>query len=55
MLFLPLDGNLFSASAGTHCLVLGVSTGRTVRYGENPLRLITAPIIASRTILPLEE
>lgn len=56
MLFLPLDGNLFSAAPGTHCLVLGVNaSGRTVRYGDNPLKLISAPVIISRTILPLEE
>jgi S1-C subfamily serine protease len=55
-LFLPLDGMLFTAAPGTHCLVLGVNAnGRTVRYGDNPLALITAPVIASRTILPLEE
>ncbi|MAR13804.1 MAG: hypothetical protein CL681_27995 [Blastopirellula sp.] len=54
MLFLPLDGSLFDAEPGTTCLVLGVNyDGKVVRYGENPLRLITAPVIASRSFVPL--
>lgn len=54
MLFLPLDGSLFAAEPGTNCLVLGVNyDGQVVRYGDNPLRLIAAPVIASRTFIPL--
>ena len=54
MLFLPLDGSLFTAEPGTTCLVLGVNyDGQVVRYGENPLRLISAPVIASRTLIAL--
>ncbi|MFM2095902.1 MAG: putative serine protease HhoA precursor [Planctomycetota bacterium] len=54
MLFMPLDGQLGSPAAGTQCLVLGVNyDGRVVRYGDNPLQLITALVIATRTILPL--
>jgi S1-C subfamily serine protease len=55
MLFLPLDGQLIKLSPGTSCLVLGVNYhGNVVRYGENPLRQVTADVIASRTILPLK-
>lgn len=54
-LFLPLDRELSVPDAGLQCLVLGVNyDGHTVRYGDNPLRLITAPVIATRTILPLK-
>jgi len=53
-LFLPLDRELSIPDAGLQCLVLGVNyDGHTVRYGDNPLRPITAPVIATRTILPL--
>jgi S1-C subfamily serine protease len=56
MLFVPLDGNLLVLAPGTHCLVLGVNdNGRTVRYGDNPLKLVSAPVIVSRTILPLAD
>ncbi len=56
MLLLPLDGIFFDPSPGSHYLVLGVNQdGREVHYGDNPLQLITAPVIISRTILPLEE
>ena len=54
-LFLPLDGTLLSAEPGNTYLVLGVNyDGQVVRYGDNPLRLIQAPIIATRTLLPCE-
>lgn len=53
-LFVPLDRELTLPEPGLQCLVLGVNyDGHTVRYGENPLRLVTAPVIATRTILPL--
>jgi S1-C subfamily serine protease len=56
LLFLPLDGQLLDPVAGTHCLVLGVNdNGRRVYFGDNPLRLSTAHVIVSRTILPLDE
>lgn len=56
MLFVPLDGNLVVLTPGTHCLILGVNdNGRTVHYGDNPLKLVTAPVIVSRTILPLTD
>lgn len=54
-LFLPLDRELSLPDAGLQCLVLGVNyDGHRVRYGDNPLKLITAPVIATRTILPLK-
>lgn len=54
--FVPLDGDLFTAEPGESLLVLGVNQhGRTVRYGPNPLALEVAPIIASRTLLRLGE
>lgn len=54
MLFMPLDDQLVLPTAGTQCLVLGVNYhGQVVRYGENPLNLTSATVIATRTILPL--
>ena len=54
MLFLPLDDQLVVPAAGLQCLILGVNyDGHRVRYGNNPLQLITAHVIASRTLLPL--
>ncbi|MDP6448224.1 MAG: serine protease, partial [Pirellulaceae bacterium] len=53
-LFIPLDGVLFSPEPGESFLVIGVNyNGGVVRYGDNPLQLITAPLIASRTFIPL--
>lgn len=53
-LFLPLEGQLADPQPGSCCLVLGVNyDGHTVRYGDNPLRPIIAPVILSRTIVPL--
>jgi hypothetical protein len=55
-LFLPLDGQLIDPVPGTNYLVLGVNfEGRVVRYGENPLRPVVAPVILSRTLLPLDK
>lgn len=54
MLFLPLDDQLTVPAPGLQCLILGVNyDGHRVRYGDNPLKLITAHVIATRTILPL--
>lgn len=54
--FVPLDGILLDPVPGTHYLLLGINhNGREVHYGENPLKLESAPVIVSRTILPLEE
>jgi S1-C subfamily serine protease len=56
MLFLPLDGQLVVPAPGLQCLILGVNyDGHRIRYGDNPLKLITAHVIASRTLLPLEK
>ena len=55
MLFLPLEGQLVRLEPGASYLVLGVNyDGHVVRYGDNPLKLIAADVIASRTILPLQ-
>jgi hypothetical protein len=54
--FVPLDGQLVELADGHSCLVLGVNyEGRVVHYGENPLKPIAAPVIVSRTLLPLSE
>lgn len=54
MLFLPLDDQLAVPAPGLQCLLLGVNyDGHRVRYGDNPLKLITAHVIATRTLLPL--
>jgi S1-C subfamily serine protease len=53
-IFVPLEGQLTEPQPGASCLVLGVNyDGRTVRYGDNPLRPTIAPVLISRTILPL--
>ncbi len=55
-LFIPLDGQLLDPAPGTSCLIMGVNyQGRVVRYGDNPLQPIVAPVIVSRTIIPLAE
>lgn len=54
MLFLPLDGELTVPEPGLQCLILGVNyDGHRVRYGDNPLKLVTAHVIATRTLLPI--
>lgn len=54
VLLVPLDDQLTLPQAGQQCLVLGVNyDGQKVRYGENPLKLITAHVIVARTIIPL--
>jgi len=53
--FVRLDGRLDQLEPGTQILVVGVNqNGRVVRFGENPLRLTTAPQIAVGLILRLE-
>lgn len=54
-IFVPLEEQLVVPQPGLQCLVLGINyAGHTVRYGDNPLKLIVAPVIATRTIIPLE-
>jgi hypothetical protein len=55
MMFVRIDTLLIDMESGTQCLVLGVNDqGQLVRYGDNPLDLEVAHVIASRTILPLK-
>jgi len=55
-LFIPLSGTLLDPEPNTHCLVLGINQkGQQVQYGENPLQPIFAPVIISRTIIPIVE
>ncbi|MCA9161479.1 MAG: trypsin-like peptidase domain-containing protein [Planctomycetales bacterium] len=54
-LFVPLEGQLSIPAAGEQCLILGVNyDGHTVRYGNNPLQPITAPVIATRTLITID-
>ncbi len=54
MMFVRIDTLLIHLTPGQQCLILGANDrGRVVRYGENPLDLEEAYVIASRTILPL--
>mgnify|MGYP002623865998 FL=1 len=53
--FVPLDGQLFTPAPNAHLLVVGINhDGRKVHYGDNPLKLITAPVIVSRSIIELQ-
>ncbi len=53
-LLLPLDGKFLDPQPGSVYGVLGVNLrGEVVRYGDNPLQLISAPVILSRTFLPV--
>jgi hypothetical protein len=55
MMFVRIDTLLIHLEPGEQCLILGVNDqGQVVRYGENPLDLDEAHIIATRTILPLQ-
>lgn len=54
-LFISLSGMLIVPEPGTHCLILGIATGRGIRYGDNPLEPQRAAEVVSRTILPLRE
>ena len=53
-LFVSLDGQLLEPQPGEIYALLGVNLrGEVVRYGDNPLKLTTAPVIVSRTLIPL--
>jgi hypothetical protein len=55
MVFVRIDTLLISLRPGTQCLVVGVNDqGQVVRFGDNPLNLEVAHVIATRTILPLD-
>lgn len=54
MLLVPLPDQLSGLEAGANCLFVGVNDrGRTVRYGDNPLQPIVAPVIIAPVIVPL--
>lgn len=53
--FLALEDQLVVPEAGAQCLVLGVNyNGRVAQWGDNPLKLISAPIVVPGVILKLE-
>lgn len=52
-LFISLTGSLMVPERGAHCLILGISTGRFVHYGDNPLKPKSAAEVVSRTIVTL--
>lgn len=53
-LLLPLDGKFLDPQPGSVYAVLGVNLrGEVIRYGDNPLQLISAPVILSRTFIPV--
>jgi S1-C subfamily serine protease len=53
--FLPLEDQLVVPEAGSQCLVLGVNlNGRVAQWGDNPLKLISAPIVMPGLIVKLE-
>ena len=53
-IYVPLDGQLELPEPNQQCLLLGLNyEGRKLRYGDNPLKLITAHVVASHTLLPL--
>jgi S1-C subfamily serine protease len=54
--FLALEDQLIVPEAGSQCLVLGVNlNGRTVQWGDNPLKLKTAPVIVPGVMVKLGE
>jgi hypothetical protein len=54
MVFVRIDTLLIDLERGSQCLIVGVNDqGRVVRFGDNPLDLTVAHVIATRTILPL--
>lgn len=54
-LFISLDGQLATPKSGQTLAIFGVNLqGEVVRYGDNPLRLISAPTITSRTFLEIK-
>jgi hypothetical protein len=55
MLLVPLADRLSGPEPGAQCLFVGVNDrGRTVRYGDNPLQPIVAPVIIAPVIVPLK-
>lgn len=55
MLLVPLTGQLTGPEAGAQCLFVGVNDrGRTVRYGDNPLQPIVAPVIIAPVVASLK-
>jgi hypothetical protein len=54
-LFLLLEDQLVVPEAGSQCLVLGVNfRGRMAQWGDNPLKLTSAPIVVPGVIVKLE-
>jgi S1-C subfamily serine protease len=54
MLLVPLTSELSVPPAGAQCLFVGVNDrGRVVRYGDNPLQPIVAPVLIAPIIVPL--
>lgn len=52
--FVPLNDVFLNPDPGSHYLIVGLNqNGQVVRFGDNPLKLESAPVIISRTILPL--
>lgn len=52
--FVPLTNIFLNPEPGTHYLIIGLNqNGQVVRFGANPLQLESAPVIVSRTVLPL--
>jgi hypothetical protein len=55
MLLVPLADQLSGPEVGSQCLFVGVNDrGRVVRYGDNPLQPIVAPVIIAPVIVPLK-
>lgn len=53
-LFISLDGQLLHPKNGQVFAVFGANLkGDVVRYGDNPLQLITAPVVVSRTLIEI--
>jgi hypothetical protein len=54
-LFIPLPHDQLAVpQAGAQCLLLGVNPrGEAVKYGNNPLKPVIAPVIVTRTIINL--
>lgn len=54
MVFFSLDGQFFDHTPGSVLAIFAVNLqGEVVRYGDNPLQLIAAPVLVSRTFLPV--
>lgn len=55
MIFLPLNDlqREFRPQAGTRFLILGISFGAVLRYGDNPREPKEAPVVLTRTLIDL--